>query len=386
MDRDVQNRKYSGSRRRSTKTKLTFGLLVAGVVLLAAEGVVRFFVPASGNTRFRQINQLVVFLGTQESDLMLDFDTERFWKLKPNIRIDDPNNTYWQGQVSNSLGYRSPEFSLQKSADTFRIVCFGDSSTFGIGVKMEDTWPFQLQGMLQRQQVGESQRIEVINAGVPGYTSHQGLQYMRQEIDRLQPDLVMASYANNDFWHWDQQTDEQHAERLNSSNGIRNYVRKSRLIQLIDSMMNSLTRPKQSAAESQGSPNSHWAQAATDSYFEPEQAWVKRVPLEAFRKNINLMADLCQSRRLPLVLVKWPDQPLAGGRWSPRIAYHDALEQVAAERRLRVADVVKQFQNRSWSVHTYVPNDIVHVNRDGNTLAAIAAAEAIQNHQHALAN
>ena len=91
------------------------------------------------------------------------------------------------------------------------------------------------------------------------------------------------------------------------------------------------------------------------------------------------MAVVQCARRLPLILVKWPDQPQAAGQWSTRIAYQQVLDEIAAERSLQVSDVVKLFQdNRSWSVHTYVPNDIVHVNRAGNALAAIAARDAIQ--------
>ena len=55
------------------------------------------------------------------------------------------------------------------------------------------------------------------------------------------------------------------------------------------------------------------------------------------------------------------------------------IQQQAAERGLQVSDVVGLFQqNQNWSVNTYVPNDIVHVNRDGNRLAAIAARDAIR--------
>ena len=60
-------------------------------------------------------------------------------------------------------------------------------------------------------------------------------------------------------------------------------------------------------------------------------------------------------------------------------AYQNVLEDIAAERTLQIADVVRLFQdNRGWSVGTYVPNDIVHVNRNGNRLAAIAARDAIE--------
>ena len=153
----------------------------------------------------------------------------------------------------------------------------------------------------------------------------------------------------------------------------------SRFVQVIDAAFSRLQNQMATPAPATASPNQHWAEAATLNYFDPVQEWTRRVPLKSFRDNVNQMADMCEQRRLPLILVKWPDQPQAAGQWSPRIAYQDVLEDIAAERTLQIADVVMLFQeNRDWSVDTYVPNDIVHVNRNGNGLAAMAARDAIQ--------
>ena len=367
--------------------KLLFSAVTMAALLLLLEAGARVVSPDAQHQRFGQINQIVMFLGTQPSDLMLDFDSSRFWKLKPSITIDDPTNTFWQGTVSNSLGFRGPEFTLAKAPDTLRVVCFGDSSTFGIGARMEDTWPAQLQQLLAEGIVDGNasaadetsvRRVEVINAGVPGYTSHQGLQHMRQKLDEFDPDIVMASYANNDFWHWDDQTDAQHAERLNRAGSLRRVLMQSRIVQIMDTAYARVRDQSATQTVATASPNQHWAEAATFNYFAPNEEWTRRVPLESFRENVNQMADLCDQRHLPLILVKWPDQPQAAGKWSPRIAYQNVLEDIAAERTLQIADVVSLFQeNRGWSVSTYVPNDIVHVNRDGNSLAAIAARDAI---------
>ncbi len=368
--------------------KLLFSAVMLGAVLLLLEIGARVVSPAAQSQRFRQINEIVMFLGTQPSDLMLDFDSERFWRLKPDVTINDPNNTFWQGTVSNSLGFRCPEFTLKKRPGTLRVVCFGDSSTFGIGARMQDTWPAQLQDLLTDAanrgspasgEVSGARRVEVINAGVPGYTSYQGLQHMRQKLDLLDPDIVMASYANNDFWHWDNQTDAQQAERLNHNDNLRGMLMHSRFVQVIDAAFSRLQNRRATETTATASPNQHWAEAASFNYFDPVDEWTRRVPLESFEDNVNRMADMCAQRHLPLILVKWPDQPQAAGKWSPRIAYQEVLEDIAAERGLQIADVVKLFQdNRGWSVGTYVPNDIVHVNRDGNSLAAIAARDAIQ--------
>ena len=130
----------AGQRPVSHVRKLLFSAVTVGAVLLLLEAGARVVSPGTQNQRFRQINQIVMFLGTQPSDLMLDFDSERFWKLKPNITINDPDNTFWQGTVSNAQGFRCSDFDLKKTPGTLRIVCFGDSSTFGIGARMEDTW------------------------------------------------------------------------------------------------------------------------------------------------------------------------------------------------------------------------------------------------------
>ena len=79
--------------------------------MLVAELTTRVLVEdLSGDSRFRQINEIVLFLGTNRSDLMLEYDSERFWKLRPGVQIEDPENTVWQGYdlsdaaVSRSFG------------------------------------------------------------------------------------------------------------------------------------------------------------------------------------------------------------------------------------------------------------------------------------------
>ncbi len=377
-------------RTRSLRQKLVGGITVALMAFLALEGVLRVVIPADTARRFEQINQIVIFLGTQKSELMLDFDSQRFWKLKPNIQIEDPQNTFWQGTVSNSLGFRSPEFPLARSPNTLRVVCFGDSSTFGIGSRMEDTWPSQLKQLLNddlrpgsvlpaaKSEDSVYSRVEVINAGVPGYSSYQGLQHMLQQLDRLQPDVVFASYANNDFWHWDQKTDAEHAATLSGS-GVRNVVFQSRIVQLIAGLHDRFSSSSlHSESVALPSPNQHWAMAATMNYVSPVDEWARRVPIDSFRDNLEQMADLCRNRGVVFVPVKWPDQPQASGEWSPRIEYQDVIDEIAVARGLQVADVVAMFQKNSWAQDTYIPNDIVHVNKDGNQLAATAARNAIR--------
>jgi hypothetical protein len=49
---------------------------------------------------------------------------------------------------TNSYGLRDHEFPMTPDAETFRILCLGDSLTFGAGVRLEDTYPKQLESLL----------------------------------------------------------------------------------------------------------------------------------------------------------------------------------------------------------------------------------------------
>lgn len=367
---------HQSLRKRSRLFRCCAGLIVASLVLGAVELTVRLLIPDPGGRRFQQINQIVLFLGTHESDLMLETDPERFWKLKADVRIEDSANSFWQGRVSNSLGFRNREFDLPRTAGSLRVVCFGDSSTFGIGSRMADTWPAQLEALLKSASWSTAySQIEVINAGVPGYSSWQGLQHMQQELDRLQPDIVLASYANNDFWHWDNTTDRDHAEQFSRST-VRRVLLQSRVACLLDDLLTRLRKPSRDMLQAP-SPNKRWAQTATVNYVSPVPQWTRRVPLDDFRANICEMVKLCEAHGAFCIPVKWPDQPLAAGQGSPREEYHNVLVQVAAEHELALADVVTVFQHHRWAVETYIPNDIVHVDRRGNALAARAAFAAV---------
>ena len=52
---------------------------------------------------------------------------------------------------------------------------------------------------------------EVFNAAVPGYTSHQGLVWLRLQLLALQPDLVVVYFGWNDHWRSTGVTDREYA-------------------------------------------------------------------------------------------------------------------------------------------------------------------------------
>jgi lysophospholipase L1-like esterase len=84
---------------------------------------------------------------------------------------------------------------LPKPSDVVRVMCYGDSLTDG---PPKGGWPTWLHVLLTRQPPLPGRRFEVLNAGVAGYSSQQGLLRFLQEVDPYQPDLVFVSFGWND--------------------------------------------------------------------------------------------------------------------------------------------------------------------------------------------
>lgn len=115
------------------------------------------------------------------------------YKLKP----DQEAYTHSVPVRTNSLGLRDHEIELQPDSNTFRILCLGDSLTFGNGVRSEDTYPKQLEQQLNGSLQGR--RFEVINAGVPGYDTWQEAQYLLEYGLQLKANLVIIGFYANDI-------------------------------------------------------------------------------------------------------------------------------------------------------------------------------------------
>jgi hypothetical protein len=99
----------------------------------------------------------------------------------------------------NSLGFRGEEISATKPAGTFRIFAVGESTTFGWkGVQTHrEAWPSLLESKLRAAYPTRS--IEVVNAGVPGWTSVQQRVNFMLRISKLEPDAILIYHGNNDL-------------------------------------------------------------------------------------------------------------------------------------------------------------------------------------------
>jgi lysophospholipase L1-like esterase len=88
----------------------------------------------------------------------------------------------------------------------FRIICVGDSCTRLSG----QSPPYSV---LLEQEL-DPRRVEVFNASLPGYTSHQGLAWLELQLLDYAPDLVVVYFGWNDHWRSTGLTDRQYAAFL----------------------------------------------------------------------------------------------------------------------------------------------------------------------------
>jgi lysophospholipase L1-like esterase len=116
-------------------------------------------------------------------------------RFLPTLPDQFRSNPRWTIRI-NSRGDRNGEVADQAQASTLRIACIGDSWTFGMNVDQDETYPSRLDAHLHEQWPG--QKFEIMNFGVLGYSSLQGLRLLKQRVLGFHPNIVVIGFAMND--------------------------------------------------------------------------------------------------------------------------------------------------------------------------------------------
>jgi hypothetical protein len=164
------------SRRRLFLASLLFGLIVLGLGLAAAEGILRWLASRAG----------VEMTATHMSDPVLHH------RLRPNIRA----RVLAAEMRTSSLGLHDREYPPGKPAGVFRVLLLGDSMTEGGGLALEATVAKQAEAALNAR--GCRAPIEVVNGGVASYSPILEYLYLGVLAPILEPDLVVLNFDMTD--------------------------------------------------------------------------------------------------------------------------------------------------------------------------------------------
>lgn len=122
-------------------------------------------------------------------------DLEVGWVNKPNHNITNKDDGPEIRFHLNADGLQPASAAEARPPGSKRIMIFGDSSTVGRSVLEEQ----RLAHHLKRQFLDELPDLDVICAGVQGYSTDQSLILMRRLIPRYRPDVVIHMMCDNDF-------------------------------------------------------------------------------------------------------------------------------------------------------------------------------------------
>ena len=185
--------------------RLTLMVVSSLVFLLVAELVARALVPP------------VYSRETDRDDPTLSDWTDPDWRHPPRRALrDDPILGYdhaphasefvtmaehaGRGYRFRTNGYglrRDDEVAMPKPPGVFRVLILGDSQTDGF-VRNDEHYPHHAEAVLRGQPGGA--RVEVLNAGVLGYSPLQYYLWYRERGVPLEPDLVVLGlYFGNDL-------------------------------------------------------------------------------------------------------------------------------------------------------------------------------------------
>lgn len=80
-----------------------------------------------------------------------------------------------------------------------KILCMGDSWTFGAGADPGYSYPVQLQLLLDKENL---HKYRVYNLGIPGLHSEKLLRYLPEFLKKYEPNIVIILIGKNDIWNY----------------------------------------------------------------------------------------------------------------------------------------------------------------------------------------
>jgi len=163
------------------KKTILYLVLALGTVLIA-ETMVRVFSWQSG------------WDGEDLGYIQVGYQPEHLGDLHPGqdgVRAESRHTPYYL--ATNEEGFRNKRSIITEGV---KVLCLGDSFTYGLKVGNHDTWAAVAEASLEHS-LGKP--VQLLNAGLPGTTVADHAAYFADKGRKVKPDLVLLGMYVNDI-------------------------------------------------------------------------------------------------------------------------------------------------------------------------------------------
>ena len=333
------------------RIRVVFAFVSVVLFVALSEAVVRV---ARMDTYFQ--NRFFILNRALDYPEVFKKDRVLFWRLREG---QTATSEFFEGRTYriNSLGLRGDEVGPTNAAR--RVLTLGNSCTFGWGVPYQSTFSARLE-----ENLGGA--YEVINAGIPGYSSFQGRRFFERELVHLKPDVVVIMFGWNDHWAAASGIPDKE-QRFPPEMVLKFHNELSRLhsYRLLKKLLLSLLEKD------------------PDSLFD-RAAPVYRVGFDDFRANLHAICETVQRTGAIPILVTSPAPALPADNrdvwWAPAVRYHarynEVVRELARSARVVLVDAGRASEQRE-GLYDDAFLDFIHFNASGHELVATLLTRAI---------
>jgi lysophospholipase L1-like esterase len=239
-----------------------------------------------------------------------------------------------------------------------RVVCIGDSFTWGASVLFDDAWPQRVERTLSRER---GERWEAVNLAEPGLNAVQEASRLLSEGFAYEPDVVAVGYVLNDS------EDDTAAATRRATDWIEERRREPSASLLDRSALVGLVRTRLWATVE----NRRRVEEFRSMYADDYAGWA------AARRALRAMGGMCRERGVPLVVAIFP---LFGNPLDDRYPFadvHAKVAQAAGEAGAKVVDLFPRYRGLDWERLVVNGADDEHPNEIAHRIAAQAIARAV---------
>ncbi len=216
---------------------------------------------------------------------------KEFYSLNPEI-----SKRYFFGM---ELGMPEPYedmFEVNKSPNTYRIFCLGESTMYGYPYPENATAPRFLKELLTK--MFPEKKIEVINLGIPAVSSAVVADLIK-EVMAYQPDLLIIYSGHNEFYGTYGVASTQYISQTRAVVQVTMQLRRLRVYCLIRDAIASL-RAVFSSNKPEGR-STFMAQMAQDKYIAYGSETYNRAKRN-YRENLNAVIQISRQHRIPVMI------------------------------------------------------------------------------------